>query len=271
MHRNINQINIYKKFTALQYGTCFLALAVFFSSCKVPQNAYYFKTAPKDMTIASLSSKGEDLKIKKNDLLMINTSSLNREEDQIYNAPAVSVGSVTGAGPTIGYLVDGEGNIQYHRLGVLHVDGMTRAILKEKIQKDLSPYLKDPVVTIRFLNHNITVLGEVTKPQVLPLPEERLSLLEALGSSGDVTPFARRNNILVIRETDKGNELKRINLEDQSIFTSPWYWLQPGDVVYVEPNDIKVNEEKRAIKQQTISIALSALTIAVVILSRVIK
>ena len=197
---------------------------------------------------------------------MIVISSLNREEDVIYNAPAASSGSLTGSGSGVGYLVDANGNIQQHKLGVLHVENMTRRELKDKIQKDISPYLKDPVVTVRYLNHRITVLGEVGKPGVIQMPEEQLSLLEVLGTTGDVTPFARRDNILIIRETSNGKTFKRLNLENHSLFTSEWYYLQPDDVVYVEPNDKKVNEENRNKRQQVISMALSGLSIAISLL-----
>ena len=181
------------------------------------------------------------------------------------------MGSTAGAVTANGYLVDGNGNIQLHKLGVIHVEGITRRELKDKIQTGLQPYLKDVVVTVRYLNHKITVLGEVTKPQVIQMPEEHLSILEVLGASGDVTPSAKRDNILIIRETATGKQTKRINLEDQSVFNSEWYWLQPDDVVYVGPNDKKIQEENRIKKQQTLSIALSALSVAVIVLFRFIK
>ena len=216
------------------------------------------------------AQRGEELKIQKNDLLSINISSLNKEEDAVYNSAAGASGlGLSGGNSTNGYVVNAEGNIQYHRLGIMQVAGMTRAELKNKIQKDLTPFLKDPVVTVNYLNHKITVLGEISKTQVISMPEEQISLLEVLGSSGDVTQNARRDNILVIRDMGNGKEFKRVNLEDHSIFTSKWYWLQPGDVVYIEPNDKRIKEEKKAKLQQTVSIALSALSVAVIILDRV--
>ena len=257
---------IFKKSGLLYFLSFFLFFAIVFSSCKVPQNAYYFKTLKRDTTI-NVAGKGMELKIQKNDLLMVNISSLNKDEDIVYNAPSASLGGTS----SMGYLVDGGGNIQLHKLGLVHVEGMTRTTLKEKIQKDISPYLKDPVVTVRYLNHKITVLGEVVKPQVIPMPEEHLSLLEVLGASGDVSILARRDNILIIRETGNGKEFKRINLEDHSIFSSQWYWLQPDDVVYVEPNDVKLHQEKNAKRQQNISIALSAASVAIIILFKFIK
>ena len=255
-------------------GGIFLLLILVLNSCKTPKNttAYYFKTIKNDTTINTSFPNGGELKIRKSDLLSINISSLNKEEDNIYNAPAMS-GSIgtSGAASVSGYLVDAEGNIQLHKLGILHVEGMTRALLKNKIQKDISPYLKDPVVTVRYLNHKITVLGEVAKPQVISMPEEQLSLLDVLGASGDVTAFARRENILVIRENGTGKEFKRINLEDHSVFTSKWYWLQPDDVVYIEPNDKKINEEDRNRRNQNLAIGLSAMSIIITVLSRLIK
>lgn len=247
-----------------------IAPAIFFSSCSTPKNAYYFKNLQKDTSINTIG-RGEDLKIQKNDLLQINFSSLNPVEDINYNAPAMNGTAAAAASATSGYEVDQQGNIQIRKLGVLHVEGMTRAFLKAKLQKEVSPFLLDPVVTVRFLNHKITVLGEVIKPQVIQMPEERLSILDVLGSSGDVTQIARRDNILVIRETTAGKDFKRINLEDQSVFTSSYYWLQPGDVVYVEPSTVKIDEAKRAQRQQNISIGLSALSIAVIILNILVK
>lgn len=262
------------RLTLLPSSGIILFFIIFLSSCKAPLNttSAYFKTIKNDTTISNAATKGGDLKIRKNDLLSINISSLNKEEDIIYNAPALVISSGTTSGLTgNGYLVDADGNIQLHKLGLLHVEGFTRAFLKNKIQKDISPYLKDPVVTVRFLNHKITVLGEVVKPQVIPMPEEQLSLLDVLGASGDITQFARRDNILVIRENADGKEFKRINLEDHSIFTSKWYWLQPDDVVYIEPNDKKIIEEDRNRRQQNLSIGLSALSLVFIILTRYIK
>ncbi len=243
-----------------------------FSSCKTTKNvnSYYFKNLPRDTSFNSAAKRSVETKIRKTDLLSIGISSLNREEDAVYNAPAAgSTTSSTSSAPTSGYLVDMNGNIQLHKLGVVHVEGMTRRELKDKIQKDLQPYLKDAVITIRYLNHRVTVLGEVNKSQVIQMPEEQMSLFEVLGNSGDVTQFARRDNILIIRETPTGKQLKRINLENQSVFTSEWYYMQPDDVVYVEPNDKKLTEENRSKRQQTISLALSGLSVALIILNRI--
>jgi len=240
-------------------------IAIIFSSCTPTKNSYYFKTLPKDINLPGTMVKGEELKIKKNDLLSIMVSSLNATEDATYNAAA---GNAQSGG---GYVVDANGNIQFHRLGVIHVEGMTRRELKNKIQKDVLPYLKDPIVNVTFLNHKITVLGEVSKPQMIIMPEEQLSLLEVIASSGELSSLARKDNILIIRETNTGKQFKRINLEDHSIFTSEWYYLQPDDIVYVEPSDKRVKEEDRAKRQQTLSVVVTSVSFAILILDRIFR
>lgn len=265
--------NGYSLKTGLFYTAMLIILSgITFSSCKTSQNAYYFKTVPRDTSISSVINRVSESRIRKNDLLAINFSSLNPAEDMTYNAAAGSTNATAiASGSGSGYLVDAQGNIQLHKLGLIHAEGMTRAELKNKIQKDIEPYLKDPVVTVRYLNHRISVLGEVGHPGVIQMPEERLSVLEVLSVSGDVTPTAKRNNILIIRDTAGGKQLKRINLEDHSIFTSEWYYLQPDDVVYVEPNEKKLNEEKRNKTQQTVSLIISGVSLAIIILDRIFR
>lgn len=242
------------------------------SSCKVAKNPYYFQNLKRDTTIRTANIGSVESKIRVNDQLSIVISSLNPQEDAVYNAAALPLGmNSSGAGASVGYQVDVRGDIQVHRIGMVHAEGMTRKELKKKLESSLSPYLKDPVVTVRYLNHRVTILGEVVKPQVVSMPEERISILELLGISGDVTQFARRDNILVIRETEKGKEFKRLNLQDHSVFISDWYYLKPDDVVYVEPNDKKMNEEKRTMTQQAVSIGFSALSTIMVLIGILIR
>jgi polysaccharide export outer membrane protein len=251
---------------------CCMAMLIF-SSCSTPKNSYYFKNLPRDTSISTTISRQQESVIRKSDQLSVTISSLNPEEDKVYNAAALSlVNAAPGAGSSNGgYLVDANGNIQLHRLGNIQAAGMTRRELKNKIETDIKPYLKDPVVTVRYLNRRVTVMGEVGKPQVIAMPEEQLSLLEVLGASGDITQLGKRDNILIIRETETGKQFKRLNLEDQSVFTSEWYYLKPDDVVYVEPNDKKVKDEQRARTQQTVSLALSGLSLAIIILNSLLK
>lgn len=268
---HIQWYNYFKKigFSLLTGGFALLI----FSSCSTPKNAYYFRNLPRDTSIITTINRMSESLIRINDQLAITISSLNPEEDKVYNAAALSlVNGAAGAGSgTSGYFVDANGNIQLHRLGSIHAAGMTRRELKNKIETDIKPYLKDPVITVRYLNHRVTVMGEVNKPQVIQMPEEQLSVLEVLGASGDITVTGKKDNILIIRETATGKQFKRLNLEDHSVFTSDWYYLKPDDVVYVEPNDKIVKDEKRQRTQQTVALAMSGLSLAIIILNSLLK
>ena len=264
----LKQAYINKNFNYTIVVTCILVFI--FSSCATPKNSYYFKNIPRDTSINTTINRQTESVIRKNDQLAITISSLNPEEDKVYNAAALSLGSGA-AGGSNGYLVDMNGNIQLHRLGSMHADGMTRSALKNKIETDIKPYLKDPVVTVRYLNHRVTIMGEVLKPQIIPMPEEQISILEALGASGDITLLGKKDNVLIIRETETGKQFKRLNLEDKAVFTSEWYYLKPDDVVYVEPNDKKVNDEKRARTQQNVSLAISGISLVIIILNSLLK
>jgi polysaccharide export outer membrane protein len=246
-----------------------------FTSCKVTQlpNSSYFKNLKKDTVFRSSVNKYTESKIRKNDQLAITIASSSMEEDRIFNAPSGSGASANSGSVSLsgGYVVDAGGFIQLHKLGSIKAEGMTRRELKEKVQRELLPFLKDPVVTVKYLNHKVTLLGEVARPTIVSMPEEQLSILEVLASGGDVSELAGRDNILIIRETENGKETKHINLEDQSIFTSPWYYLQPDDVVYISPNDYKLTEAKRLRKQQNISLALTATSLAVIIVNSILR
>lgn len=272
MNNFIRKKNLLFENKFLNAGIIAILFSIVLTSCSTPKNAYYFKTLPKDTSINTTVNRFGESKIRKNDQLAITISSLNRDEDLTYNAAAFSVAAATASNVAgNGYTVDADGNIQLHRLGLIHAEGMTRRELKGKIENDIKPYLKDPVITVRFLNHRITVIGEVAKPQVITMPEEKLSILEVLGAGGDVSLLAKKDNILIIRETETGKQFKRLNLEDHSIFTSEWYYLQPDDVVYVEPSDEKIRQAKRVQNQQTISLILSGVSVAVIILNSLLK
>jgi polysaccharide biosynthesis/export protein len=251
----------------------FIAVLFLFSSCKVTQQSAYFKTLQKDTTLKNFVTNDFELKIIKGDRLSINVSSMSPAEDAFFNAitsvGAAAVGSATSIG---GYSVQQDGTVLLHRLGAYKVEGFTRRELSKKIEASLLPYMKDPIVQINFLNHKITLLGELAKPQVLNLPEEQISIIDALVLSGDVTPNAKRNNITIIRENGNEKEVKHINLEDHSIFSSPWYYVKPNDIILVATdNDKYVKAEKRQKLQSTLSLVASGVSLLVIIISQIVK
>lgn len=180
---------------------------------------------------------------KPNDLLFI---SIGGDKDAVapFNLPAISysTSSVAANGdlkmPT--YLVDNNGNIEYPVLGSITLGGLTREQATMLLKNRLSEYIKDPIVNIRLINFTVTVLGEVNNPGTFTVEDERISLTEALGLAGDLTIHGKRENVFLIRESDGKKQYTKIDLTSISSLSSPAYYLQQNDVLYIEPNKAKV-------------------------------
>ena len=129
--------------------------------------------------------------------------------------------------------------------------------------------LVDPIVNVRIMNFKVTVLGEVAKPSVVPVANEKISMLEAIGMAGDMTIYAQRDNVLLIRIENGKRITRRINLNSPEFLGSPFYYLKNNDVVYVEPNKDKIATTRRS--QQLLPIIVSVLSVIVIIADRHIK
>jgi polysaccharide biosynthesis/export protein len=240
---------------------CIIVLALLtMSSCGSTKKVIYFPEV-KDGTIQSTTPFPESV-IQKNDILSIVVSSLSPAADAPFNTPNAPAGGATAG--IAGYLVNSEGNIQFPILGNIKAEGLTKNQLKDKITKALvdAKQLVDPIVTIRFSNFRVTILGEVNHPTVVTVPNEKISLLEAIGLAGDLTIYGKRQNIMIIREEKNEKIIKRVDLNSAEIFTSPYYYLQSNDIVYVEPNKTKIASVSRG--NQILPIVLSGLSLAVI-------
>jgi polysaccharide export outer membrane protein len=248
-----------------------LAIAVaaptFIASCVSTRTATYFNGV-EDGTITTKIPVPESI-IHKNDLLSITVTSLNQTATEIFNNPNTTGG--TANGNLSGYLVNSEGAIQFPLLGNIKAEGLSKEELGKNITKKIVELdlLKSPIVSIRLLTFKVTVLGEVKNPTVIPVPSEKISLLEAIGLAGDLTLYAKRENVLVIREEDGQKVVKRLNLNSDELLKSPYYYLKSDDVVYVEPNKAGVASAGR--NSQWISIVLSGLSVIVLVVDRLIK
>ena len=212
----------------------FIQCILLFAACGVPksfQNAVYLKDS---VTEAQKKVVSKPAIIKPGDRLAINITAINKEAAQAFTV------SATGATPDAqGYLVDSLGNIQLLQLGTVHVAGLTSAVLQDSLQRQLESYIKGPVVTVSIANFKITVMGEVTTPGIITVTEDKINILQALTQSGDLTLFAKRDNILVIREENGTREFARLDISSNKIFESPYFNLQQNDFIYVEPNKTK--------------------------------
>lgn len=233
----------------VQFFVYLLTVVALLSSCSNSKNIVYFKDIPRDTTLTNLVSKDFEPKIQKGDLLGIAVASLSPDNTAIYNAPQ------SAQGPVPGYLVDENGDIPFIKLGTLHVEGMTRKELKDKLQKDLTPYLAQSVVAVSFLNRHVTLMGAVS-PQVLPMPNDNMTILDALAAGGDIGAKGKPDNVLVIRENGSSKEFKRLNLTNESIFYSPYFYLKPNDIIYVEATKQKTSNVAQIISYVTTGISL---------------
>ena len=253
------------------FSFCFALCTIVFTSCVNTRNVVYFNNI-QDSEIASTVEAMEPV-IRKNDLLSISVSSLNAEATRIFNSPNVSQTDAalsSGRGATIsGYLVNQDGSIQFPVLGNIQAAGLTKKDLKDNISESLidKKLLLDPVVNIRYLNYRVTVLGEVTNPTVVNVPGEKISLLEALGLAGDLTIYAKRDNIMIIREEEGKKIIKRMNLNSTDLFTSPYYYLKSNDIVYVEPSPARVASTSTT--RQWLPLVFSGLTVIAIAIDRI--
>ncbi len=236
-------------------------IAMAATSCVTQQKMAYLKNV--DATLTDSINKHYnpivEPKVVVGDHLFITVAAQDADAAAPFNLPTqvfMTPGSETAATtPSLQYYtVDSEGNINFPILGKLHLAGLKKSEAVTYITEKLQLALRDPIVNIQFLSYNITVMGEVNRPGKYQIRNERVTLLDALAMAGDMTPYGKRDNILVTRETDGKLEFVRLNINDASILTSPYFFLQQNDVVYVEPNKV------RALASQNISLYLSMVT-----------
>lgn len=246
----------------------YLAAVLFLFSCRtrVPVTNYLEKS--NDTTGSSLINLSEPV-IQKDDLLSIKVYSLSADPrvDALYNLPEQTVAGSGTTGGTAGFLVNTDGTIEYPRLGTIHVEGLRKSELAEVIKRKLDTILKSPSVIVRFLNYRVTVLGEVGAPGTFNIPTERITILEALGLAGDITDYGNKTAVKIKRENAGRADIQTVDLTTKDLFISPFYRLQQNDVVFVEQNRRKMQEQERQNMVIQIGIVTSILTSIALIIS----
>lgn len=142
------------------------------------------------------------------------------------------------------FIVDANGDIQFPVLGKLHVAGLSTQELRKELENRIGKDVQDPIVRVQLVNFRINVLGEVKNPGAISVKKERYSLLDALADAGDLTEYGERSNVMLIREVDGKRIYQRLNLNNSEALSSPYFYLQQNDVVYVEPNEIRRENAK---------------------------
>lgn len=250
-----------------------ISVTLILASCS-KRNLTYFSDLPQQAVYIEKVETAPVVNIKPDDLLRITVYSLNPEANALFNRGIIPTqglsledGNQTNSLQVQGYLVNKEGYIDFPILGKVKVGGLTKEDVKTKLLKKLEHYLKDPTVNIRYLNYQVTVIGEVNQPTVLTIQSEQINILEALGMAGDMTPYGKRENVMIIREEGGQRIMARINLNHKEVLNSPYFYLQQNDVIYVEPT--KARAAQASLTRSNISIALSIASILAIILTRI--
>lgn len=240
-------------------------------SCTSTKKIAYFNDIKDSTVIATV--EGVEPIIQKKDVLSISVSSLSAEATSIFNTPNQPVipNATTTTPITAGYLVGQDGTIKFPLLGNVNAAGITQKQLENDIAKLLidKKLLFDPIVTARFLNYRVTVLGEVNRPGVVNVPSEQISILEAIGQAGDLTIYGKRENIILIRQEGPNKVIKRLNLNSSKILESPYFFLKSNDVIYVEPTKAKIVSSD--LTRQLLPIIFSGISVVIIVLNTLIK
>jgi polysaccharide export outer membrane protein len=257
-----------------KYFYCIIGAFLIFAlgSCVSNKDLIYFRNVTRDSS-ATITNPISEAKINKNDILQITITSLDEQTTKIFNSNNLVVLSSaapgTNSGATNGTLVDEAGNIVIPLIGIIKAEGLTKTELASKIQTEIltKKLAINPIVSVRVVSYKITILGEVNKPGVIQLTSEHITIPEALGMAGDLTPYAKRNTLLLVRETGGKRTFTRFSLNDTKLFDKEFYNLQDHDLIVVEPNNAKAGASDRT--TQLLPIIISSLSLIAVIVSQI--
>ena len=258
-----------------------IAPLLFFSCMTVPRNIAYFQDLDQHQQQLRAGESYEPV-IKNNDQLLITVSApvLDQQSVAQFNLPAITFltpgeTNVTQPNSIQTYTVGTDGSIAFPVLGKIHLTGLTRSQAIERISRLVSDYVANPVVNLQIVSFKVTVLGEVGKPGPVEVKNERISILDALGSAGDLTIYGERQNVLLIRDNNGTIEYVKFDLTKADLFTSPYYYLQQNDVLVVDSNKTRKQDSKYgaadSYRNSLVYIFFSAVSIIVSFLGLMLK
>lgn len=223
------------------------AIVLFLASCTTPKKIAYFQDLQPGISANKITVSPE-ITLKPKDKMSIVVSAQDQRLTTLFNLPILSqsIGeSYSAARGMSGYTVDNEGNIDFPVIGKLYVQGKTREEVSNLIKNELISrnLVKEPVVTVEFMNLTFSVLGEVNKPGRVSINKDRVTLLDALSAAGDLTIYGKRDSVMVLRNEAGIQRVYGVDLcSAKDLYSSPVYYLQQDDVVYVEPNGTRARQ-----------------------------
>lgn len=244
-----------------------LAVIVLLASCSSQKKVTYFNDLGAGSSVAIAPM--QEIKLKPGDKFSVHVNSKDKELVAPLNLSLTSQTSGTQQ-TQLAFTVDREGNIDFPQLGTIHVEGMTRDDLAKHLKNKIvgNKIALDAVVLVEFKNHQISVIGEVNKPGKIDIEKDYITILDAISMAGDLTIQGQRNNITVLREEQGQQKAYSINMNDAAqLHSSPVYYLQQNDIVYVEPNKAKAGQSTingNTVRSTSFWMSLASLMLTVV-------
>ncbi|RYZ98899.1 MAG: polysaccharide export protein [Sphingobacteriaceae bacterium] len=248
-----------------------IILVILLSSCSSYKNIPYFQDLNHEKVTQEAIDNYSPLVIQPADILGINVNSRNAESSAIFNYNLNRVNGnnydSSSDNPITGYLVDDKGFINLPLVGKLQVSGFTTSEMSVKLGELLLTYYKDPVVNVRLINFKVSIFGDVLRPNVYTLQNERTTITQALSLAGDLNITAMRTNVVLIREENGKRNYIPIDLTSKKLFDSPYFYLRNNDEIYVQADRSKYAQVDRGYK--TATLALTGLSIVAIIVSAI--
>lgn len=257
-----------KHFCSFRLPLLLLFSALIFSCASREKMAYYQNI---DSIVKNDSSSSYEAVLEADDQIKIVVMAENQEVASPFNVSRMdSKSGVNSPGQETNiYLIDSQGFIQFPLIGKIKLGGLTKSQAINEMESVLRQYInKSPAVTISILNYKITVQGEVANPGTYNIQSERVTLPEALAMAGDLTIFGKRNNVMIVRDKSGKKTVERVDITKADFVNSPYYYLAQNDLIYVEPNKVKMNSSKT---DQNIGIIFSSLSIIIAIIVLITK
>lgn len=257
---------MYRFFLILSVG-----VGLFLTSCNTAKKVPYFHNISDSVNTVSRVPHGSfaEPRIAPKDILQVHIQTIDPQTHNVFNQNSTT--ETVGFQQTTGYLVDKEGYIELPVVGRLKVEGLTTTEAKKVIREKAGRYYKEPVVNVRFSNFYVTLLGEVANPGRYIVTNEKVSVIDALGMAGDMTVYGRRDNIMLIREENGEKIFVRYNMNDTEFLNSPYFYLNSGDVLYIEPNKAKSRTATTDVSKDryfTLGASVLSLAVSIILITR---
>jgi polysaccharide export outer membrane protein len=241
-----------------------------FTSCYTTKKSVYFTDLPDSTVVKKIElAPFKEPLIQSDDILSITIQTVDPAVTITLNQlPSSTITSSSGLPILSGYLVSKNGDVELPIIGAVKVTGLTTVLASDLIMQTASKYFKEPTVQVRFANYKINVLGEVGHPGAYILPNEKVTIIDAISLAGDLTVYSRKENVLVVRDNNGHKEYARLNMNSSDVFKSPFFYLKQNDLIYIEANKAKISGANDTATVRNVTLAVSILTLISLLIVR---